>query len=138
MRVPETVKIWLKKATVSSECNDKEAIISTKDDVHYVPPGQWPATGPKPSKIGVLFYYMSLAFCILGIMFMAKCSYAPHTDRPHILALGSALVVVGFFFLGISNFIYNREQRRLVEYLRGKIAELMEENRGKGPRPIDS
>ncbi len=30
MHVPESVKIWLKKATVSSECNDKEAIISTK------------------------------------------------------------------------------------------------------------
>jgi len=138
MRVPESVKNLLKKAAFSSSENEKKQIVTTKDDVHYVPPGQWPATGPKPSKLGVLFYYLSVAFCIIGIVFMAKCSYAPHADRPNILALGGMMVVVGFFFLGISNFIYNREQRRLVEYLQGKIAELMEENRGKGPRDLDS
>eukprot|EP00088_Acartia_fossae_P048679 TRINITY_DN5313_c0_g1_i2.p1 TRINITY_DN5313_c0_g1~~TRINITY_DN5313_c0_g1_i2.p1 ORF type:complete len:139 (-),score=34.65 TRINITY_DN5313_c0_g1_i2:638-1054(-) len=138
MRVPESVKILLKRATCSSTNNNKETVVTTKDDVHYVPPGQWPATGPKPSKIGVLFYYLSIAFCVVGILMMAKCSYAPHKDRPSILALGSILVVIGFFFLGVSNFIYNREQRKLVEYLQGKIAELMEENRGKGPRSPDS
>jgi len=138
MRVPESVKIFLKKAAFTSTENEKEKIVTTKDDVHYVPAGQWPSVGPKPSKLGVLFYYLSVCFCIIGIVFMAKCTYAPHADRPHILALGGTLVVVGFFFLGISNFIYNREQRRLVEYLQGKIAELMEENRGKGTKPIDS
>ena len=45
-----------------------------------------------------------------------------HTDRPHILALGSALVVVGFFFLGISNFIYNRSDEF---YGSGRLCHIM-------------
>ena len=30
MRVPESVKSWLKKATTSSGSNEKEAVVSTK------------------------------------------------------------------------------------------------------------
>jgi len=139
MKVPENLKAILKSVTGNGK--DQKPIIKQEpgsDDVHYTPPGQWPTTGPKPSKLGVLFYYISLMFCIIGILSMAKCQYARHEDRPEILMVGSILVLVGFLFLSISNFIYNREQRRLVNYLKGKIEELMEENQGKGPRALDS
>jgi len=137
MRVPESVKQVLK---VFSGKQEQEQPVQPKerDDVHYTPPGQWPSRGPKPSKVGVLLYYISLAFCVVGILFMAKCSYAKREDRPDILMIGSMMVLVGFIFLGFSNYIYNREQRRLIFYLKGKIAELMEENKGKGPRSLDS
>jgi len=137
MRVPESLKKVLKAVSGHQEQSQP---IQPKDvdDVHYTPPGQWPARGPKPSKIGVLLYYISLSFCVVGILFMAKCSYAKKEDRPDILMIGSLLVLVGFLFLGLSNYVYNREQRRLINYLKGKIEELMEENKGKGPRAPDS
>jgi len=141
MRIAETVKLILKKKNelLSSNNNtEAESVVTTKDDVHYVPPGAWPTRGPKPSKIGVLFYYLSLAFCVIGILFMGKAPYALHDDRMKIVMVGSVMIAIGFFFLAISNYIYNREQRRLVEYLQGKVEELMAENRGKGTKPLDS
>ena len=36
MRVPESVKSWLKKATTSSGSNEKEAVVSTKVNHKWV------------------------------------------------------------------------------------------------------
>jgi len=69
---------------------------------------------------------------------MSKCVIAKEDDRPTILLVGATLVLNGFMFLAFSNYIYNREQKKILEYLEGKIQELMEENRGKGPRSLDS
>ena len=41
--------------------------------LHATPPGQFPERGPKPSKLSVLLYLMSIVFCCLGII--ALCRY---------------------------------------------------------------
>ena len=41
--------------------------------LHATPPGQFPERGPKPSKLSVLLYLMSIVFCCLGIL--ALCRY---------------------------------------------------------------
>jgi len=140
IRLPESVKSFLK--TISGNHNnnkpEQERINQRHSEVHNTPAGQWPSSGPQPSKMGVLLYYMSLAFCIAGVLFMSKCVIAKEDDRPTILLVGATLVLNGFMFLAFSNYIYNREQKKILEYLEGKIHELMEENRGKGPRSLDS
>jgi len=144
IRIPESVKILLKKVSRNdkndgqSNQSEHESFRQGEQDVHKTPAGQWPSSGPKPSKLGVLLYYVSLSFCIVGVMFMSKCVFAKEEDRPTILLVGSVLVLNGFMFLAFSNYIYNREQRRILQYLRRKTEELMEENRGKGPRSLDS
>ncbi|XP_023327846.1 uncharacterized protein LOC111700980 [Eurytemora carolleeae] len=136
MRFPESLKNILKTVTVQREDKHSPIIRNDDPDVHYTPPGQYPASGPKPSKVGVLFYYMSLCLCIVGLLFLTKTTYVYDEDKPDILMMSSILIAVGFFFLGISNTIENRERRKLISYLEGKIEELMSQNRN--PRPLDS
>jgi hypothetical protein len=138
MRLPENLKNILKSVThrESREQSHAPIIKNNTSDVHYTPPGQYPSSGPKPGRLGVVFHYMSLCLCIVGVLFMSKTAYVGDKDKPEILMMSSILIVIGFIFLGISNFIENRERGRLVAYLEGKIEELMSEN--KNPRPIDS
>jgi hypothetical protein len=35
--------------------------------------------GPEPSKFAVLFYYVSVVCCMIGIIAMIKCIYLPVT-----------------------------------------------------------
>ena len=40
-----------------------------------VPPGQWPTEGPKPSKVAVILFYLSVVFTTLGILITIKMSF---------------------------------------------------------------
>ena len=39
---------------------------------HSVPPGQWPSEGPKPSKVAVVLFYLSVIFTMIGTLITIK------------------------------------------------------------------
>ena len=51
------------------------------------------------------------------------------SSRPDVLLLGLSLVAGGLLCLNIANYIYNKEHRALVDYLKGKIEELRKEHK---------
>ena len=40
-----------------------------------VPPGEWPTEGPRPSKVAVILFYLSVVFTTLGILITIKMSF---------------------------------------------------------------
>ena len=37
--------------------------------------GQWPKEGPKPSKLAVLFFYLSVVFTVIGIIIVIRSAF---------------------------------------------------------------
>ena len=37
--------------------------------------GQWPTEGPKPSKLAVLFFYLSVIFTVIGIIIVIRSAF---------------------------------------------------------------
>merc|ERR1711892_334212 len=137
MRIPETWKQTIKsfssytytrhRASADPECVPLPPATGT--GVHNTPAGLYPSEGPQPGKCGVIFYYFSVCFCIIGVLTMAKCSYIEESSRPDVLLLGLSLIAGGLFCLNIANILYNREHKALVDYLKGKVEELREEHK---------
>ena len=40
--------------------------------LHATPAGRYPENGPKPSKIGNLFYLFSICFCVFGVIMLCR------------------------------------------------------------------
>ena len=40
-----------------------------------IPPGEWPTEGPRPSKVAVILFYLSVVFTTLGILITIKMSF---------------------------------------------------------------
>ena len=49
---------------------------STSTNIHSTPAGCYPENGPQPSKLGVLFYIMSILFSLIGIISLTNYPFA--------------------------------------------------------------
>merc|ERR1712215_559162 len=127
MRIPETWKRTIKSFSSYTYTKHNEASSvtapppNTSSSVHSTPAGQYPSEGPQPGKLGVIFYYLSVCLCIIGVLTMAKCTYIQESSRPEVLILGLSLVAAGLLCLNIANWIYNREHQAVVNYLKGQV-----------------
>jgi len=122
MRIPEVVKQVLK--TVLGPKPKPEARISVNDpESGCEVPGTSvrQAQGPEPGKLGIIFYYISLTLCMVGVCILLRCGFIEESERIPLLVFGLLLVVAGLLSLSIANYIYNREQRMLVTYLQDKV-----------------
>lgn len=145
MRLPENLKEILRRMTPDSvtapgEEEDRGLVTSElprpreegeeeEEEIHSLPAGVWPKQGPRPGMLGTVLYYISLALSVIGILTMLRCTYIQESARPQVLLVGFCLIISGLLCLNLANFFYNREQRTLVEYLQGKISEMMLEHR---------
>ena len=50
------------------EENVSQPTSTTSTNIHSTPAGCYPENGPQPSKLGVLFYIMSILFSAIGII----------------------------------------------------------------------
>merc|ERR1711934_151309 len=98
---------------------------SSPPGLHATPPGQFPERGPKPSKLSVLLYLMSIVFCCLGILALCRYPMVPHGEREILLLLGLPLIVTGLLCLAITNCMVNRENKAFVNYLNLKVEQYM-------------
>merc|ERR1711923_376035 len=129
MRIPETWKGALKSLTSYSYTKQPSPAPTTPTTVHNTPPGQYPQEGPQPGKLGVIFYYASVTLCIMGVLSMARCTVIQESARPDVLILGLALIAGGLLCLNIANYIYNKEHKAVVDYLKLKVEEYRQEHR---------
>jgi len=93
--------------------------------IHSTPPGQYPEKGPKPGKMGVIFYYLSILLSILGIIMLCRYPLLHDQGRLQVVALGFSLIFFGLFSLVITNIIVNKENRAFVKYLDLKVEQYM-------------
>ena len=129
MRIPESWKGTLKSFTSYSYTKQpSQPAPPTPTTVHNTPAGQYPQEGPKPGKLGVIFYYLSVTLCIMGVLSMARCTVIQESARPDVLLLGLALIAGGLFCLNIANYIYNKEHKAVVDYLKLKVEEYRQEH----------
>ena len=70
MRIPEVVKQVLK--TVSGPKPKPEARISVNDPESGC---EVQAQGPEPGKLGIIFYYISLTLCMVGVCILLRCGF---------------------------------------------------------------
>merc|ERR1711879_611216 len=95
---------------------------TTSISIHSTPAGCYPENGPQPSKLGVLFYILSILFSVIGIISLTKFPLVTEgPEREQILILSFSLVAAGMFFLMITNYIVNKENRAFVVYLNLKV-----------------
>merc|ERR1711983_384651 len=45
---------------------------NTAPGLHSTPAGRYPENGPKPSKLGNLFYLFSICFCVFGVIMLCR------------------------------------------------------------------
>jgi len=122
MRIPEVFKQQLKEwSELGQSAPAPDPAPEEESDIHSTPAGAWPSRGPKPGKLGIVFSYVSLVLCIIGIITMFKCTYIEEAERPVMVVVGLCLVMAGLVSLSLANWVYNREQRRLVEYLQHRV-----------------
>ena len=50
----------------------EENINQGPTSIHNTPAGCYPENGPQPSKLGVLFYILSILFCAIGVISLTK------------------------------------------------------------------
>merc|ERR1712098_647873 len=129
MRIPESWKVTLKSFSSYSYTRHPTPPPSPPITVHNTPAGQYPQEGPQPGKLGVIFYYFSVALCIMGVLTMARCTVIQESARPDVLLLGLALIAGGLLSLNIANYIYNKEHKAVVDYLKLKVGEYRQEHR---------
>ena len=76
MRVPEGVKQVLKRFSESSSKHEVPVTVPDPEDGYDVlNTSAARDNGPKPGKLGIIFYYISLILCMIGILTLLKCSY---------------------------------------------------------------
>jgi len=99
--------------------------LAREKGIHSTPPGQYPEKGPKPGKMGVIFYYLSILLSILGIIMLCRYPLLHDQGRLQVVALGFSLIFFGLFSLVITNIIVNKENRAFVKYLDLKVEQYM-------------
>merc|ERR1711953_460665 len=112
------------------EENVNQPSTTTSTSIHSTPAGCYPENGPQPSKLGVLFYIMSILFSAIGIISLTNYPFVTEgPDREQILILSFSLVGAGMFFLMITNYIVNKENRSFVMYLNLKVEQYMAQHK---------
>merc|ERR1712168_1500487 len=106
---------------------------SRSNSIHFVPPGEWPKEGPKPSKCAVLFFYLSVVLTIIGTIIVIRSAFFIQEDeKPVALGIGLCLATGGIALIAITNVINKIEHDRILRYLEMKVEELRyHENFGK-------
>ena len=68
--IPGNIKSLLKRFTNYRrvEENVNQPPTTTTTSIHNTPAGCYPENGPQPSKLGVLFYILSILFCAIGVI----------------------------------------------------------------------
>ena len=67
-------------------------------------PGQLPSEGPKPSKMAVLLFYLSVVFTILGILIVIRSAFYVEVRMGPFFSLGHKFAKVVHFFVYSNNF----------------------------------
>ena len=98
---------------------------NTTPGLHATPPGQYPERGPRPSKLSVLLYLMSIVFCCLGIIALCRYPMMPRGERGILIMLGLPLIGAGLLCLAVTNCMVNRENKAFVSYLELKVEQYM-------------
>ena len=52
--------------------------------VHGLPPGHWPREGPRPSRIAVLTYYLSIIATMIGVCIVIRSYTLPYNGLGHL------------------------------------------------------
>merc|ERR1712002_1278558 len=104
---------------------ERKAKMNRFTGIHSTPPGQYPEEGPKPGKMGVIFYYLSIVLSILGIIMLCRYPLLHEQGRLQVVALGFSLIFFGLFCLVITNIIVNKENRAFVKYLDLKVEQYL-------------
>merc|ERR1712098_348583 len=130
MKVPESWKrsLFVLSSYRYSQQNPEEQTQvdgpSSGSTVHSTPPGQYPRDGPQPSKLPVLFYYLSVVLCLISILSMVNIMNVDQEGKVEVLVLGFSLLVSGLLCLHLANWLYNREHWAIINYLEKQVEEL--------------
>ena len=80
------IKSLIRRVTNYTRVEEREKVnqptTTTNTTIHSTPAGCYPENGPKPSKLGVLCYIMSILFSLIGIISL--------TNYPFVTKVSSA------------------------------------------------
>jgi len=144
----ERIKQWLRPRPPGLDVQPKEEaqVLSTKVDIgqdvvpggegpsvlenQYAPPGYFAPAAPKPSKAAVMIFYVSVAFCIIGMIMIVKGVLKPnlkHADIvPGDLGTGAAVLALGIVLAIVMNELNRREYNRIMAYVTLKVEEMQQ------------
>jgi len=97
--------------------------------LHSTPAGQYPENGPKPSKLGVLYYLLSICFCVFGVIMLCRFPFMQANHRGEVFMVGLPLIAFGFLCLCITNRIVDKENQAFVDYLNLKVEQYMAQHK---------
>merc|ERR1712110_1317196 len=81
MIISETWKNLLRRVT---SCKRVEKDVRpAASGIHSTPAGRYPEGGPKPSKLGVLFYVISILFSLIGVITLTRYPFVSQVTSEH-------------------------------------------------------
>ena len=81
MIISETWKNLLRRVT---SCKRVEKDVRpAASGIHSTPAGRYPEGGPKPSKLGVLFYVISILFSLIGVITLTRYPSVSQVNSGH-------------------------------------------------------
>ena len=72
------------KSTTASQLksqNEAPPLKTNSDSVHNTPPGVWPSEGPRPSKLPVVLFYISVIATILGSIISIRSLFITNVSK---------------------------------------------------------
>merc|ERR1712110_335464 len=127
MIISETWKNLLRRVT---SCKRVEKDMRpAASGIHSTPAGRYPEGGPKPSKLGVLFYVISILFSLIGVITLTRYPFVSQADRLNLLIVGLPILGAGMLSLVVTNYIVNREQQAFVAYLNLKVEQYIAQHK---------
>ena len=66
------IKTLLRRLTNYRRVEESVSQPATSTSIHSTPAGRYPENGPQPSKVGILFYILSILFSVIGIFCLTK------------------------------------------------------------------
>ena len=73
-------------------------VSNSPSDVHTTPAGRYPDSGPKPSKVAVLLYYVSCLLIIIGSIMLIRYGFFKDKVKKLILTHFSYTIEAIFIF----------------------------------------
>eukprot|EP00093_Oithona_nana_P008783 08783.XXX_379211_379739_1 [CDS] Oithona nana genome sequencing. len=123
--------------TSKDELNEEEYVsVGSIDETSEAPA---PKEGPKPSKIPVVLFYLSVVFTMIGsiicirLLFMVQDTKC---EKNKVLIIGCGMISVGIYLIVITNSIMNREKSGIMRYLAGKVEELHQDENSRSKRNL--
>ena len=69
--ISENIKTLLRRLTNYRRVEESVSQPATTS-IHSTPAGRYPENGPQPSKVGILFYILSILFSVIGVFCLTK------------------------------------------------------------------